>query len=45
MLRYLLCIFGLAGGITVGVQNPEHNVTIRKIDSEAAKGNNPSDWI
>ena len=23
-------IFGLAGGITVGVQNPEHNVTIRK---------------
>ena len=23
-------IFGLAGGITVGVQNPEHDVTIRK---------------
>ena len=23
-------IFGLAGGITVGVQNPEHNVTVRK---------------
>jgi len=23
-------IFGLAGGITIGVQNPEHNVTIRK---------------
>ena len=23
-------IFGLAGGITVGVQNSEHNVTVRK---------------
>ena len=30
-------IFGLAGGITVGVQNPEHNVTIRKSTQKQQK--------